>query len=153
MIREIHHMAISTPDIERAKAFYCDLLGFELVVDAGWPKGVQILDDLIGLRDSAAKMAMLKKSNALLELFQFESPTPAPTDPDRPVNNHGLTHLCLDVTDLAAEHARLKQAGMRFHSDPVDLGGSCCVYGRDPDGNVIELQELKSDTSPLSLPL
>ena len=48
MIRGIHHMAISTPDIERAKTFYCDLLGFELVVDAGWPKGVQILDDLIG---------------------------------------------------------------------------------------------------------
>jgi catechol 2,3-dioxygenase-like lactoylglutathione lyase family enzyme len=153
MIRGIHHLAISTQDIERAKTFYCDLLGFELVLDAGWPKGVKILDDLIGLEDSAAKMAMLKRGNAMLELFQFESPTPEPKDPDRPVHHHGLTHLCLDVTDLVTEHARLKAAGMRFNCDPLDLGGSVCVYGRDPDGNVIELQELKSDTSPLSLPL
>ena len=37
MIRGIHHTAISTGDLQRALAFYRDLLGFETVFEAGWP--------------------------------------------------------------------------------------------------------------------
>ena len=39
MIRGIHHTAISTPDIDRAIAFYRDLLGFEVLVNGAWPRG------------------------------------------------------------------------------------------------------------------
>ena len=124
MIRGIHHTAISTPDIDRAIAFYRDLLGFEVLVDGAWPPGVESVDTLIGLKNSAARMAMLKKGNAMLELFEFESPAPAPGSPHRPVNDHGLTHICLDVTDLGSEYARLKDAGMFFHSAPVGTGNS-----------------------------
>jgi hypothetical protein len=28
---------------------------------------------------------------------------------------------------------------MRFHSEPQDIGDGPFVYGRDPDGNVVEL--------------
>jgi catechol 2,3-dioxygenase-like lactoylglutathione lyase family enzyme len=31
---------------------------------------------------------------------------------------------------------------MRFHCPPVDYGMLKTTYGRDPDGNVIEVQEL-----------
>ena len=153
MIRGIHHTAISTPDIERAIAFYRDLLGFEVLVNGAWPRGVESVDTLIGLKDSAARMAMLKKGNAMLELFEFESPAPARGNPHRPVNDHGLTHICLDVTDLGSEYARLKDAGMFFHSAPVGTGNACCVYGRDPDGNVIELMEFGSRDHPMALSL
>ena len=153
MIRGIHHTAISTPDIDRAIAFYRDLLGFEVLVNGAWQRGVESVDTLIGLKDSAARMAMLKKGNAMLELFEFESPAPAPGDPQRPVNDHGLTHICLDVTDLSSEYVRLKDAGMFFHSAPVGTGGSCSVYGRDPDGNVIELVDFGSQDHPMALSL
>jgi catechol 2,3-dioxygenase-like lactoylglutathione lyase family enzyme len=153
VIRGIHHTAISTPDIDRAIAFYRDLLGFEVLVNGGWPRGVESVDTLIGLKDSAARMAMLRKGNAMLELFEFESPAPAPGYPHRPVNDHGLTHICLDVTDLGSEYARLKGAGMFFHSAPVGTGDSCGVYGRDPDGNVIEFMELGSPDHPMALSL
>lgn len=152
MIRGIHHTAISTPDLERALAFYRDLLGFELILNAAWPKGAELMDRITGLRDSASKFAMLRKGNALLELFEYESPVPKTGDPERPVNDHGITHMCLDVNDLDFEYERLKAAGMRFHSPPVDLGASRCVYGRDPDGNVLELLELESADHPLALP-
>ena len=46
----------------------------------------------------------------------------------------------------------MKTAGMTFHSPPVDIGpGLRTVYGRDPDGNVVELQELAAD-SQMRLP-
>lgn len=151
MIRGIHHPALSTPDLEQALAFYCGLLGFELVMRAGWPQGVKPLDDLLGLRDSACQVAMLKKGNSCLEIFEFSSPAPRPMDPARPVHDHGITHICLDVTDLDAEVARLRAAGMRFHSDPVDMPNEKFVYGRDPFGNVLELQEVKNPQSPTAL--
>ncbi len=153
MIRGIHHTAISTPDLDRAIAFYRDLLGFEVLVNGAWPRGVESVDTLIGLKDSAARMTMLRKGNAMLELFQFESPAPVPGNPQRPVNDHGLTHICLDVTDLGSEYARLKDAGMFFHSEPVGSGDSCSVYGRDPDGNVIELVDVGSPDHPMALSL
>jgi len=49
------------------------------------------------------------------------------------------------VTDLDAEYARLKAAGMTFHCPPQSIGMDVrTTYGRDPDGNVIELQEVLS---------
>ena len=36
MIRGIHHTAISTGDLQRSLAFYCDLLGFEKVFEGGF---------------------------------------------------------------------------------------------------------------------
>ena len=57
--------------------------------------------------------------------------------------DHGITHLCLDVNNVEAEYEPLRDAGMRFHCEPQDLGfGVNTTYGRDPDGNVVELQEL-----------
>jgi predicted enzyme related to lactoylglutathione lyase len=48
----------------------------------------------------------------------------------------------MDVTDMEAEYERLGQAGMRFHCPPMQISRSTKVtYGRDPDGNVIELYE------------
>ncbi len=151
MILGIHHAAISTPDIDRSIAFYCELLGFDLMFKAGWPKGVDSLDALTGLKESASQVAMLKKANAMLEIFQYESPAPRSGDPNRPVNDHGLTHICLDVTDIDGEYERLAAAGMRFNSEPVDTGPTRCVYGRDPDGNVIELQEFKDPNDPMQI--
>lgn len=153
MIRGIHHTAISTPNLDRALAFYRDLLGFGVVFEFGWPSGTEIADRITGLRDSSARAVMLRAGNAIIELFEYASPTPRPGDPRRPVADHGITHLCLDVKDLDGEYARLRAAGMSFHCPPQDIGpGLRTTYGRDPDGNVIELQEVNDDNNPIALP-
>ena len=154
MIRGVHHTAISTGNLDRALAFYRDLLGFRVIFEFAWPAGTEVADKITGLRNSAARAAMLHAGNAVIELFQYESPTPQPGDPQRPVADHGITHICLDVKDLEAEYERLKAAGMTFHCPPQDIGGGMkTTYGRDPDGNVIELQEITDEQSPIALPL
>ena len=66
---------------------------------------------------------------------------PKPADPNRPVCDHGLTHFSFEVDDVQAVYERLKAAGMRFHCPPQKLGElGTATYGRDPDGNAIELQ-------------
>ena len=152
MIRGIHHVAISTGDLERALRFYRDLLGFEVAMRFDWERGTQMADDITALEDSSAKSTMLRAGNAYVELFEYTSPTPRPGDPERPVCDHGITHLCLDVTDLDGLYDRLVAAGMRFHCPPQDAGdGIRTTYGRDPDGNVVELQEIRDETSAMSL--
>jgi glyoxylase I family protein len=135
---------MSTPDLERAIAFYRDMLGFEEVERASWGRGSAVVDEIIGLDDSAASFAFLRLGNSYLELFEFESPEPErPLEPGRPVHEYGITHICLDVEDTQAEYERLAAAGMKFNSQPRDFGdGAIVVYGRDPDGNVVELQQL-----------
>ena len=152
MIRGIHHTAISTGDLQRALAFYRDLLGFETVFEAGWPAGSEIADNITGLSDSSAQVAMLRAGNTFIELFEYASPAPRPGEANRPVCDHGITHICLDVTDVDAEYRRLTAAGMRFHCPPQDLGGGArTTYGRDPDGNVVEIQEILDPASAMAL--
>ena len=69
----------------------------------------------------------------------------------RPVCDHGITHICLDVADIDAEYERLKSAGMMFRCPPQGMGGLRATDGRDPDGNVVELLELTDASSPMAL--
>jgi catechol 2,3-dioxygenase-like lactoylglutathione lyase family enzyme len=145
MINDIQHTAISTGDMEQALAFYRDLIGFEVLSDTSWKKGSEQaanVERLMELDGVAFRVAMLRLGTSQLELFEFDSPAPIPGDPNRPVCDHGITHICLSVTDIDSEYERLERAGMRFHCPPVDFGGGVsATYGRDPDGNVVELYE------------
>src|SRR5262245_35603432 len=142
MIQGIHHTAISTGNMERALRFYRDLLGFEEVFSSSWQIGSEVVDKIVGLKDSSAQVVMLQAGNACIELFQYQTPQPKLSEAVRPVCDHGITHICLQVTDINAEYERLKAAGMVFHCPPQAAGdGLSVTYGRDPDGNVVELLE------------
>jgi catechol 2,3-dioxygenase-like lactoylglutathione lyase family enzyme len=157
MISGIHHTALATGQLDRMVDFYCEGLGFEVVYRSGWERGSAQLDELVGLDDTAARTAMLRSGGAFLEMFEFSSPEGRPGDPDRPVCDHGYTHVCLAVSDIDSEYQRLSRSGMRFHCaphpapEPTRRGAVRSVYGRDPDGNVIELLELLDLASPLHL--
>lgn len=141
MLKGFHHAAISTPDLDRAVRFYRDLFGCRVVREFGWPAGVAGADAVTALKNSAARAVMLRMGDSYLEIFEFSSPMPRPADPDRPACDHGITHICMEVRDSTAEYNRLKAAGMRFHAPPVAQDGGFITYGRDPDGNIIELLE------------
>lgn len=143
MLNCVHHVAISTPDLARLQAFYCDLLGFREINRTGWPAGSEMINRVLGLADSAATTVMLQGPGLCIELFQFSLPHEPVHDPVRPVHRYGLTHICLDVSDIDVVYRRMCDAGVAFHCPPQDFGASRATYGRDPDGNVFELQEIR----------
>ncbi|VVO21218.1 VOC family protein [Pseudomonas fluorescens] len=142
MIQGLHHVAISTPDLSRLLSFYRDLLGFEELSRTSWPAGTGMINRVLGLDDSAATTVMLKGPNLCLELFEFSLPKAEPLTTERPVHKYGFTHICIDVQGIDKVYQRLLAAGVRFHCPPQDFGVSRATYGRDPDGNVFELQEI-----------
>ncbi len=140
-INFLHHVGISVPSLEEARNFYIDLLGFTELGAGGFAKDADI-DRIMALKDAAANAMFLAFGDFKIEMFEFAHPEQGRDDGGRPVHLHGISHFCLDVTDVLGLHARLKAAGMRFHDDPIDKAGVRTVYGRDPFGNVIELQEI-----------
>lgn len=145
MICGIHHIALSIKDMDRSLAFYRDLLGLEVAMDKSWENAGETGDKILRVKGTAARQVMLKCGDVMVELFQFNRPEPAPMAEDRPVIDRGITHLCFDVKDVDAEYERLSKAGVIFHCEPQNLGSNCrTTYGRDPDGNVVEFQELFS---------
>ena len=142
MILGLHHASITTANLDRLAAFYRDQLGFEVVMETAWNGDNAQADTIFGLTGSAVRMVMLRTANAFLELFEFAHPPSPERGQDRPVYHQGLTHICIAVSDLEAEYVRLSAAGMPFNSAPQHVPGLCrAVYGRDPDGNLIELIE------------
>ena len=139
MILGIHHPALSVPDLEKGLEFYRDKLGFEPVMEADLPEGIEMISDGMGIESSKYKVAMLKKGNSCIELFEF--PEAEAATPDRPVQKHGITHICLASDDYAADYEMLTAAGVRFNGPPVGVAPGRWIYGRDPFGNVIELLE------------
>lgn len=150
MIRGIHHVALSVADLSKMTAFYHKAFGFELVGEEVSWKNDPLTDAITGLKDSAARTVMMKARNAYLELFQYSSPKPRNSSP-LAASDRGFTHFCVDVTNIEDEMQRLTSLGMIFFSEKnADFGVVKAIYGKDPEGNIIELQET-SGSSPFEL--
>ena len=63
-----HHVAISVRDMDRALAFYRDLLGFEVEWELDHVSA-EIVDKIVGLKDVDMRMAMLSGYGIRLELL------------------------------------------------------------------------------------
>jgi len=109
-------------DVPEAMRFYTTLLGFELEKDA-----------------SPAFASVVKDGVRLLLSGEGSSGKRALPDGRRQVPG-GWNRVHLEVTDLAAEVARLRAAGVSFRMDDIVTGpGGAQIILDDPSGNPVEL--------------
>lgn len=140
MIRGVHHLAISTPDLDRFVDHYQRWFGFERCGGGGWEPGNDRVDRMVGLKGSAARYEMIRLGNLYIEVFQYAAPDSTEVHPR--MCDHGITHLCLYTDDVFADYERLKALGMHFHCEPGGSAATRATYGRDCDGNVVELLQI-----------
>ncbi len=157
MIRGVHHVSVVVSDMDKMLAFYQGVLGFTEATTFSWERGSVEVDEIIGVPDSAADVVILKAGNAYFEVFKFSAPAGTPVDPDNPASDCGIRHIAFDVVDIDAEYERLRALGVTFNSPPrlVELQGHPlkAVYFRDPEGNILEFQELlEGSANPMALP-
>lgn len=151
MIRGIHHFALHANDMDKMIKFYKAAFGFEVVGEPFDWENSEFIDRIVDVPSSAAKGAMLRAGTCYLEMFQYRAPKPTVSKPLQPFDK-GYTHFCVDCTDIEKEFERLKGLGMTFsQAGPIDVGHVKSIYGRDPEGNVIELQQTQATCEfPLS---
>jgi len=144
-IRGIHHIAMHTKNFDAMVKFYRDAFGFAPPAEEFSWRNAELMDRGIDTPGSAARGLMLKAGNTYLEMFDYASPPPRAGGAARP-HDHGYTHFGIEVTDIAAEMKRLAALGMSFpEPEPIDLGDVKFIYGKDMDGNIIELLEMAED--------
>lgn len=149
-IKGIHHVAISVPDLDKARQFYCGVLGFEIAEEFNFGPDEES-DRVTGVKGAQADVMMLRAGNTHVEIFEYRNEGVNPQAEMRPVCDHGYTHFALEVDgDIREVYEYLQKAGVEWHSPVVgDLAeeGYAVTYGRDPFGNVIEIQKL-ADENP-----
>ena len=141
-IAGIHHVGISTLDLDRLVTFYVETFGFEKVAGFAWEPGLDDVDAALALKDSSGNMAMLRLGDIHLEVFEFFSPRAEAADPARPITGVGINHLCLVVDDIECVVQHLDERGVVMHASARNIGDGPFIYCRDPDGNAIEFWQL-----------
>ena len=144
-------VALVTHDLERLTAWYQKLLGFSPNRQGDFDNHARMCDvvdfDGLSLKASWFKMDSVCKT---LELWQYRKPETREHPGKRDVTALGYS-FSLEVEDMQAEYARLRELGVEFVSAPVDMGLYWQAYAHDIDGNVFALRQWCDPDSPLAL--
>ena len=115
-LTQVGRVCVTVGDTDRAIDFYVDTLGFEKVVDV--PMGPEMRWVEVALRGTPTTIAL------------------APP-PQGQQAGGSQTGICLDTSDVDADHAALKAAGADVDDEVTRWGGPVppMFWLRDPDGN------------------
>lgn len=142
-VRSFSHVGLTVWDLKRSCKWYNETFGFSIVSDQSLSKEeVEKLNKLYRLKDTGVKFALLRcPKGGVIEMFQFDT---AMKGAGATWNKVGLTHLALDVKNVPKWYKELKSKGVEFLCEPQYTAGTCWVFLKDPDGNLIELMDLKA---------
>ena len=142
------HVSLATPDLDRLIDFYSVLLGGQEPRHVGkWLAiGGENIDKVSGLPDSKIEMAWFQLRNLEIEIFQYHShPTEVPRQP-RPIDAPGYNMIVFDVSSIEDARQRVLEAGGEIVGEPGPLDGGKILFARDPDGNLLGLQTLPTES-------
>ena len=129
-----NHIGLCVTDRDRSLRFYTELLGFQFWWDLALPdEGTATLLQLDG--PIGVRATYLVRDGLVLELIDY-SKRDARVGDNRQMDEVGLTHISLSVSDLAGALAQVEALG-----GTLVEGASTEQFAmiRDPDGQLIEL--------------
>jgi len=116
MFKGLEHTAIASPNPQRLAQWYVDHL--EFVINFTYDGNY-----------------FVKASNgSMLEIIVSEGERPA-----QKMKDEGIRHLAILVDDFDAAHANLRDKGVTFLTEPVNIKGNRLVFFADADGNYVHL--------------
>jgi len=115
-LEQVGRVCVTVADTDRALDFYVDKLGFEKVVDVPMGEGMRWVE--VALPGTVTTIAL--------------APPPEGT-----AAGGSQTGICLDTSDVDADHAALKADGVDVDDEVTRWGGSVppMFWLRDPDRN------------------
>jgi catechol 2,3-dioxygenase-like lactoylglutathione lyase family enzyme len=135
----VDHVAVTVADLEACTRFYQDL-GFS--VERRLTFEGEGAEQVTGLPRASLQMVFLGLGDFRLELIQFSPPGKQEI---RAGHDLGSAHICLRVQDIEGVYSRLTERGASFTSPPYHHpSGVSMTYFADPDGNRLELLEVRT---------
>jgi catechol 2,3-dioxygenase-like lactoylglutathione lyase family enzyme len=142
----VMHVGVCVRDLERSIRFYRDGLGFKeagTLNVAGEPTAT-----MVGIPDLELNAVYLEREGFRIELLYYPRQGTVGPAEARPMNQPGLTHFAVRVTDLDAVIEKLVSLGGQVIegtriSNPEF--GADLLYVTDPDGTRLELVEVGQD--------
>ena len=115
-LSQVGRVCVTVADTDRAIDFYVDKLGFEKIVDAPMGDAGRWVE--VALPGTATSIAL--------------APPPQDQQP-----GGSQTGICLDTSDVDADHAALKATGVDVDEEVTRWGDPIppMFWVRDPDGN------------------
>jgi catechol 2,3-dioxygenase-like lactoylglutathione lyase family enzyme/uncharacterized protein YciI len=136
------HVGLQVADLDRSVAYYRDVIG--LTVLERLVRDDAYLRVVVGYPEVTLDIAVLLEptGGTLVELLQYQGTHGTPIDPA--TANPGTAHVCFQVDDVDAIHARALAAGFTAVNAPVTptagrWTGGRSAYLLDPDGIRVEL--------------
>ena len=139
------HTGITVSNLERALAFWRDVLGFEPSHTAH--QTGEMAREITGVAGAEIKLAVVKAPGGhKIELLEYLAPPERKRHVDLRPCDVGFVHVAFVVEDLDAILRAIEASGWRAagKSQTLQLGpnaGKRVVYVRDPDGTTIEFME------------
>jgi catechol 2,3-dioxygenase-like lactoylglutathione lyase family enzyme len=135
------HVGVVVDDLDAAAAFFAGL-GFE--VGGRMRVDGEDVDGINGLEGVRAEIAMARTPDGTgtLELVKYHAPSDREGAHPWPANRLGFRHICIEVDDVNAIVAGLRDDGLDTVGEVRDYGDSYrLVYVRGPEGLIVELAE------------
>jgi lactoylglutathione lyase len=144
----LHHTGLHVLDLDQSLRFYCDLLGFDLVLR--WQPSAPYVAMLVGYAGVELHAAVIRLGSGEVRIELLEYRGVARRRVDTRTANPGTCHIAVEVDDVDPIFSRLTAAGVKAVSEPVTLTigpnrGGRAVYVIDPDGFRIELLQPPRD--------
>lgn len=129
-----NHVGLCVRDTERSRRFYEGLLGFQFWWDLEPPDNMT--SQLVGLPEPlGVKATYLVRDGFVLELMDY-SKREVHVGSERVMDQVGLTHISLSVSDLSGVLEKVREFGGEVLQGSVSAGAAMI---RDPDGQLLEL--------------
>lgn len=133
------HLVVGVTDMDRALAFYRDLLGMEVVFES-LISGEPFDAVLHATRRQEGRVVGGLLGGLMVELLSIGANPPKEDAARRTFT--GILNVSLSVTDLDETHRRITAAGYTPDQKPFEIGGVRMFFVKDPDGTPVEFIEL-----------
>ena len=133
------HLVVGVTDMDRALAFYRDVLGMEVIFET-LISGEPFDAVLHATRKQEGRVVGGLLGGLMVELLSLRVKPGADTAPRRAIT--GIHNVSLSVTDLDDTHRRIVAAGYTPDQEPFEIGGVRMFFVKDPDGTAVEFIEL-----------
>jgi catechol 2,3-dioxygenase-like lactoylglutathione lyase family enzyme len=133
------HLVIGVTDMDRALAFYRDVVGLEVVFET-LISGEPFEAVLHAKRKQEGRVVGGLLGGLMVELLSLGSDAAAEQSARRSIT--GIHNVSLSVRDLDETHRRINAAGYTPEQEPFEIAGVRMFFVKDPDGTPVEFIEL-----------